>query len=48
MMIPVICRQCEKVAHLKRLAFAWATFCSYCQFAELKYDCIKLENEEKR
>ncbi len=47
MMIPVICDTCGHLAHLKRLEFAWATFCQFCHFACLKYDSIQLGQENR-
>lgn len=48
MTIPVRCDHCHQIACLKRMDFAWATFCNKCFTAEIKYDEIHMGQEDQR
>lgn len=46
MMIPVRCEVCGAISHMKRLNFAWGTFCGKCLAVEIKSDLIQLGQED--
>lgn len=46
MTIPVLCPNCHKMAHHKRCAFAWVTFCHACMYSEVRYDTIYMGQDK--